>query len=98
MSPHLYQHVTKNQTNKMNDSRDMLQKVEKRLFFTPICHFWPNKIFLKNRAQSLFRMHRDLSSCQKSEKLNEPIFLKSSARTDGRAHKGQSIGPYLQRR
>ena len=94
--------LQKNQTNKMNNSRAMLQKGEKSLFFTPISPFFGQiRFFLKNRAQSLFRIHRDLTSCQKSEKINEPIFWKSSAqinKTHTCTDKGQSIGPYLQGR
>ena len=71
-----------------------LKKAKKAYFSHLFHHFWQNNIFLENRAQSLFRIYRDLTSCQKSEKINEPIFWKSP----GRTHKGQSIGPYLQRR
>ena len=36
-------------------------------------------------------MHRDLSSCQKSENFNEPIFWESSAHTDAQTHAQGSI-------
>ena len=68
----------------------MLQKGAKSLFFTPISPFLKKKTKnLKNQAQSFFRIYRDLTSCQKSEKFNEPIIWKSSGRTNGHTHMGQ---------
>ena len=68
----------------MNNSRDILKKRRKKPIFHTYFAIFGQKIFvLKNRAQSLFRTHRDLSSCQKSEQINEPIFWKSSGHTDG---------------
>ena len=59
----------------MNNSRDMLKKGKKGRFSTPIFGiFGKIRFFLKNWAQSLFRIQRDITSCQKSEKINEPIF------------------------
>ena len=77
----------------MNNSRDMLQKGEKPIFHTYFANFGQIRFFLKNRAQSLFRIHRDLTSCQKSEKINEPIFWKFPAHTDARtdARKGVNL-------
>ena len=82
--------LQKNQTKKMNNSRDSKSR-KKPNFHTYFAIFGQIRFFLKNRTQSLFRIHRDLTSCQKSEKINEPIFWKSSGRTDARTHAQGSI-------
>ena len=70
----------------------MLQKGKKKpIFHTYFAIFGQIRFVLKNRAQSLFRIHRDLTSCQKSEKINEPIFWKSPGRTHTRTHAQGSI-------
>jgi len=34
-------------------------------------HIWATVIFFKKRALSVFRYYHDLTSCKKSEKINE---------------------------
>ena len=74
------------------------KKANRGYLLTIFCHFWTKRFSSQNQAQSLFRIHWDISSCQKSEKFNEPIFWKTPGHTHRQTHKGQSIGPYLQRR
>ena len=85
MSPNSYQLVTK----KLDEENELFQRYasksrKKPNFHTYFAIFGQIRFFLKNRAQSIFRIHRDLTSCQKSEKINEPIFWKFPGRTDAR--------------
>ena len=74
------QHFSKN-------LRAVFSKKPKKTFLTPFC---PKKggqnIFSKNRAPSLFSIYAPLTSCQKLERLLEPIMRKgvTDGLTDGR--------------
>ena len=92
MPPNLYQTSTKNQDNEMNNFKDIFKKGQKKpIFHTYFAIFGQIRFFFKNRAQSLFRIHRDLTSCQKSEKINEPIFWKFPGRTHTRTHTRKGV-------
>ena len=72
----------------------MFHKGEKKpIFHTYFANFGRIRFFLENPSRSLFRIHRDLSSCQKPENCNEPILWKSPRQKDGHKDgRGQIYG------
>ena len=71
----------------------------KKPISTPILPFLAEKYFFSQKLGPItFYNTQRPNIMPKVRKINELIFWKSSGRTHRRTDKGQSIGPYLQRR
>ena len=79
----------------MTGCRDMDKKHQKcpQNGFFP--HLWPPIFFFKNQALSLLYHYGALTSCKKSEKINERSmkYLKTDQLTNGPTDKGDYWGP-----